>query len=252
MSMTDQLSLEVVFSPKLYEHKLTSGSFVTVVVDILRATTSMCAALDFGVTSIIPVAGSAVARKYKEKGFLVACERDGRILDFADIGNSPSEFLKSELRGQDIVFSTTNGTKTIEKAADADTVTIGSFLNISALADWLIGQNKNVIILCAAWKNLFNLEDTVFAGALSEKLMASGRYTTVCDSTKAALDLWEKASSDLPGYLSKSSHRNRLKHLVSEWDYNYTLTPDSSTVIPVLREGSLVSYPAASHSETKN
>ncbi len=242
MQSVDQYTLEVVFSPKLYEYKLTAPPFIAVVVDILRATTSMCAALEYGVASIIPVAGADIAREYKKRGFLVACERDGHVLDFADIGNSPSEFLKSELVNKDIVFSTTNGTRTIERAVDADCLVIGSFLNITALSDWLVRQNKNVVILCAAWKNLFNLEDAVFAGALSKKMISAGKFITHCDSAKAAMDLWQAARHDLPQYLSKSSHRNRLRHLVSEWDYHYTLRPDSSAIIPVLKDGKLISH----------
>ena len=239
---TNQRTLEVVFSPRLYEHKLTKENFVTVVVDILRATTSICAALDHGVKEIIPVSGVEEARKHKHNGQVVACERDGAILDFADIGNSASEFMRDELIGKTIVFSTTNGTKIINMAKDADQVVVGSFVNLSSLGVWLKQQDKNVVIFCAAWKNLFNLEDTVFAGALSELLMEGNHFETVCDSVKGAIDLWHKAKADLPDYLSKSSHRNRLKHLVSDEDFRYTTQIDSTEVIPILKENRLIAY----------
>lgn len=226
-------TVEVCFSPRLYEHKLTSGNFVTVAVDILRATTSICAAFDHGVKEIIPVSGLEEAKKFKKKGFFVACERNGQIMDFADIGNSASDFIRDDLVGQRVVFSTTNGTKTINMARDAEEVLIGSFVNIQAVADYLINKKQNVVIFCAAWKNLFNLEDSVFAGALAELLLSHG-FSTVCDSTHGAVDLWQRAKKDLKKYLSKSSHRNRLKHLVSEEDFNYTITQNSTKVIPVL------------------
>ncbi len=230
----EKFSVEVSFSPKLYEHKLTDKNFITVVVDILRASTSICAALAHGVHEIIPVEGIEHIEKYKQQGFIAACERNGHVVDIADMGNSASEFLDDRLIGKSIVFSTTNGTRIVNMARDADMVVIGSFLNMNALASWLKDQHKNVVIFCAAWKNLFNLEDSVFAGALAELLLEDKCFDTTCDSTKAAIDLWHHAKPDLKYYLSKSSHRNRLKHLVSEEDFLYTLTPDSTDVIPVL------------------
>jgi len=230
-------TIEVSFSPVLYDYKLTRDNFITVIVDILRATTSVCAALEHGVSSVIPVAGVEIAKKYKKRGFLVACERDGKVPDFADMGNSPSDFLKEDYKGKEIVFSTTNGTQSVQKARDSDLIVLGSFVNLSSLSEWIISREKNVVIFCAAWKNLFNLEDSVFAGALTEKLLDSGKFVTQCDSARAAIDLWDHAKTDLFCYLSKSSHRNRLKHLVSDSDYQYTVTLDSTTVVPVLIEG---------------
>jgi len=234
-------SVEVCFSPALYKFKLTKEGFITVIVDILRASTSICSALDHGVKSIIPVNGIEEAKEYKKNGYTVACERDGNVLDFADIGNSPSDFIREDLKDVTIAFSTTNGTQAVNLASDADEVVIGSFINLSALAQWLTRQNKNVVILCAAWKNLFNLEDATFAGALSTLLVKTGSYDTECDSAKASMDLWKLASNNPGTYLSKSSHRNRLKHLVSDQDYMYTVTPDISTTIPVFCGDKLVS-----------
>lgn len=232
--MSTNPTVEVCFSPRLYEHKLTSGKFTTVVVDILRASTSICAAFDHGVRTIIPVSGLDEARELKQKGFFVACERNGEIMDFADIGNSASDFIRDDLVGETVVFSTTNGTKTINMARDAAEVLIGSFVNIKALGDYLIRKNENVVIFCAAWKNLFNLEDSVFAGALAESMLDNG-FTTVCDSALGAVDLWHRANPDLEKYLSRSSHRNRLRHLVSDEDFRYTVTLNSTNVIPVLK-----------------
>lgn len=234
MDSTEKLTIEVCFSPKLYEHKLTQDHFITVIVDILRATTSICAALENGVKEIVPVGGVNEAYAYKHNGHIVACERNGKILDFADIGNSASEFLHENLRGKTVIFSTTNGTNTIKTAGDADEIVAGSFVNISALSRWLLHKKKNVVIFCAAWQNRFNLEDSVFAGALAEKLIENHGFTTTCDSALGAMDLWHQAKQDLHKYLAKTSHRNRLKHLVSDEDFDYTVTPDTSMVVPVL------------------
>ncbi|MCG8310843.1 MAG: 2-phosphosulfolactate phosphatase [Cytophagales bacterium] len=226
-------SVEVCFSPMLYGHKLTDGKFVTVVVDILRATTSICAAFDHGVKEIIPVSGLEEAKDMKKKGYFVACERNGQVMDFADLGNSASDFIRDDIVGQQVVFSTTNGTKTIHMARDAGEVLIGSFVNIQALADYLIEKKEPVVIFCAAWKGLFNLEDSVFSGALAQILLNNG-FSTVCDSVLGSVDLWKRANQDLKKYLSKSSHRNRLKHLVSDEDFTYTVTLNSTRVVPFL------------------
>lgn len=234
-------SVEVCFSPPLYQYKLTKDDFVTVVVDVLRATTSICAALDYGIKEILPVKGVDVARKKKEAGYIVACERDGKVLDFADIGNSASDFRKDELIGKTVVFSTTNGTQAIKMSADADQVLAGAFSNLDALSQYLLDQKKNVVILCSAWKNLVNLEDSVFAGALAAQILQNPAYDTECDSAKASLDLWQQARHDLKGYLSKASHRHRLKHLVSDEDWDYTVRCNTAPVIPVYENEKIIS-----------
>ncbi len=238
ITMVSSPTVEVCFSPRLYKYKLTKAPFTAVIVDILRATTSICAAFDHGVKEIIPVAGLDEARAMKNKGFMVACERNGKVLDFADMGNSASDFRRDDLIGKTVVFSTTNGTKTIHMAHDASEILIGAFVNIDTLADHLMKKGQNVVIICAAWKNLFNLEDSVFAGALAKRLLSQG-FETFCDSALASVDLWEKAKNDLKGYLSKSSHRNRLKHLVSDEDFTYTVTLNLTGVVPRLQGDSL-------------
>ncbi len=240
----ENYQVEVCFSPVLYKDKLTKKNFIAVVVDILRASTSICAALDHGVKEIIPVEGVNEAREFKKRGYTVACERDGNVLDFADVGNSPSDFLHRSFKDSTIAYSTTNGTRTIRLASDADEIVIGSFVNLSSLANWLISRKKNVVILCAAWKNLFNLEDSAFAGALTEKLMAEPHFHTTCDSAKASLDLWSLARNDLGGYLGKSSHRNRLKHLVSDEDFRYTVSIDATRVIPYFQNDVIINLEA--------
>src|SRR5690554_6495457 len=188
-------SLEVCYSPALFDfHK--NKDAIVVVVDVLRATSSICTAFANGVSSIIPVQSKEEALSYKNKGFVIAAERDGLILDFADLGNSPYNFSEELVQGKNVVYSTTNGTKTIQTAAsESKAVVIGAFSNISALTEWLIKQQTPVVILCAGWKNRYNIEDTVFAGALSERLLSSTLYTSICDSTTAAIDMWNNHKS---------------------------------------------------------
>ncbi len=239
--MTSPLrALDTCFSPALYEPKLHLDA-VVVVIDILRASSAICTAFANGASSIIPVAGIDEARDYKEKGFLVAAERDGFVLDFADFGNSPFNFTNERVRDKTIVYSTTNGTGIINLASSSFRIVIGSFLNIDALSEWLIGLDKNVMLFCAGWKNRFNLEDTVFAGALAERLMQSGKYSTICDSTLASIDLWSFAKPDPRTYIEKAAQRTRLKEKKLDDCIDFCLTTGFTSIIPVMIDGSLVS-----------
>lgn len=233
-------SLEVCFSPALFPTYDAKDKMV-VLVDILRATTTICAALHHGVKKIIPVASVEEARAYKEKGYMVAGERDGKVLDFADFGNSPYNFMNDQVIGKTIVYSTTNGTRAISMADGCHELLIGSYLNLSVIAGYLTRSERDVIIYCSGWKNKFNLEDTLFAGALAEKLIGSDHYTTQCDSVTAALDLWSIAKKDLMTYIQKAAHRERLRRLGLDDVLEYCHTPDSAPVLPFYADHAIVS-----------
>ncbi len=202
-------SVDVCFSPLLYPVHENKNAIV-VVVDILRASSSICAAFMNNVNSIIPVSTLEEARNYKDKGFIVAAERDGIKIDFADFGNSPQHFTKERVAGKTIVYSTTNGTKIIKMAAESKLALIGAFSNLDALANFLIRQNNDVVIFCAGWKKRFNLEDSLFAGALSEILINSNQFSALCDATLASIDLWNTAKLDVAKYTNKLTWTARL------------------------------------------
>jgi 2-phosphosulfolactate phosphatase len=231
--------LETCFSPALFESENHTDSIV-VIIDVLRASSAICTAFANGAAKIIPVAEVAEAREYKSKGFLVAAERDGYVLDFADFGNSPFNFTVDRVIDKTIVYSTTNGTALINLASSAYKTVIGSFLNLSILTQWLTDQNRDVLLFCAGWKNRFNLEDTVCAGAFAERLIKSGAFSTICDSTHAAIDLWSLASPDPLGYIEKAAQRSRLRDKNLDDCIEYCLTPDIKPVIPVMKNGSLI------------
>lgn len=215
--ITPPRTIEVCFSPALFPFKVTKEKFIVVIIDVLRATTSFCAALDNGADCIIPLASVEEARIYKNKGYLVAGERDGSKIDFADFGNSPAGFATPVIRGRAIAYTTTNGTQAIELAKGSDSIVLASFSNLGAIARWLKEQDKNIIILCSGWKNTFSSEDSVCAGALTLELMKSGSYRMNNDSSYAAYDLWNAAKIDLLGYMQKASHYQRLeKHGIGD------------------------------------
>ena len=231
--------LEICLTPALYPCHSSSGVNV-VIIDILRATSSICTAFMNGAEKLIPVGDPDTLREYKEKGYVVSGERDGITLDFADFGNSPSNFTNERVQGKTVVYTTTNGTKSIMMASNSHSVTIGAYLNISALSGWLVKQNRDVLLFCAGWKNRFNLEDTLFAGAMSRKLLDSGCFRTECDSVEAALDLWKIAEPDLLGYIKKAAQYTRLKIKNLDEAIPYCHTSDLTNVIPLLDGDGLI------------
>ena len=226
-------SVEVCFSPAIFP-RFENPEANVVVVDILRATSAIVTAFMNGVNHIIPVGTLEEAKAMKGKGYIVAAERDGIVRDFADFGNSPYNFKEEIVKDKEIAYSTTNGTQAIHTASNCHSVSIGAYLNLTALANWLIKENRNVIILCAAWKDKFNLEDTVYAGALSELLLNHHDFETICDSTYAAIDLWTLAKQDIMKYIDKAAQRSRLQKNGLDDVIEYCHTHDLTDIIPIL------------------
>ncbi len=237
--MDTRKNIEVCFTPGEYSYFKDEFEIV-VVIDVLRATSAICAAFHNGIESIIPVPTVEEAWEYKQKGYLAGAERKGQIVDGFDFGNSPFSYMKEEFRGKEVVLTTTNGTKSLDVAKDAETVVVGSFLNLDTLSKWLSEQNKNVLCLCSGWQDKFNLEDTICAGAISEYLISTGRFISVEDSSIAAKYLYLSAKDNYLGYLKSSSHRRRLKNLNLNEDIKYCLTPNQTDIIPILKNGKLV------------
>jgi len=233
--------IEVCLTNSLFGNYETENRTV-VVADILRATTAVCTAFKNGAEKLIPVSTVAEARKMKEKGYIVAAEREGEKLDFADYGNSPFNFTEENVKGKTIVYSTTNGTSAMQMAGGASLVVIGSFINLSSLCGWLNEKGMAVTVLCAGRKGRFCLEDAVFAGALCEKLIQTGNFYSACDSAFASMTLWSSARSDLKGYLENARQRHRLKKKGLDNILDYTYTPDTTSVVPVLTGNCLVGY----------
>jgi 2-phosphosulfolactate phosphatase len=234
-----KMNIEVCYTPQAYNlfHKDNS---IVVVIDIFRATSAIVTAFYNGVSKMIPVATVEEAREYQKNGFMAAAERDGEVIEGFELGNSPFGYMNSKVKGKTIAISTTNGTQAIEASRKASKILVGSFLNLDVLCEYLASQKKDVILVCAGWKNKFNLEDTIFAGAVVNKLTTESGFEITCDSAIASNHLYIIAKDDLFEFLSNSSHRNRLAKLDLERDIKYCLTPNQCPVIPVMEGKYLV------------
>ncbi|MDI1356345.1 MAG: 2-phosphosulfolactate phosphatase [bacterium] len=235
------MNIEVCFSPQSYSLFHKEGA-VVVVIDIFRASSAITTAFFHGVSKMIPVATLEEAAKYKAEGFLVAAERNAEIVKGFDLGNSPFGYMSAKVKGKTIAITTSNGTMAINEARNASKVVIGSFLNFDVMVEFLKKEKKDVLFLCSGWKNKFNLEDTLYAGAVAESLIYKYGFTTSCDSTIAAVELYNLSKHDMYGFLGTSSHRNRLAKLDLERDIRYCLTPNQCPVIPILEGKFLVKH----------
>jgi 2-phosphosulfolactate phosphatase len=226
--------IETILTPALYPFRKMNGDHNVVVVDILRATTSICTAIANGAKALIPVRTIEEAKEYKDKGYLVAGERIEDTFPFADWGNSALEFTKERVEGNEIVHSTTNGTGAIclTQTSNPHQILIGSFCNLSALADYLIKQDRDVQILCSGWNNTFALEDAVFAGALAEEILKADNFENKNDSTQCVLELWRASKDNLREYMEKASHIHRLRKLNMDDVFEYTFMLNTCNVVP--------------------
>ena len=229
-------TIDVCLSPDLM-HLYPVQDKTVVVVDILRATSCMTTAFAHGIKSITPFAKLEDCMAMKEQQYVTAGERDGKKVEGFDLGNSPFEYMDEKLKGAKIAFTTTNGTQAIAKSEGAKEIIIGSFLNLSAVTDYLRRGDNNVLVVCAGWKGKVNLEDTIFAGAVVE--MLKDQIHSDCDAPLAAQHLYTLAMDDLEGFLKNSSHVMRLAKLNIHKDIRFCLTPDQYNVVPMLKNGAL-------------
>ena len=231
--------IEVCLTPALLHlHRGNIEQCIVVVIDIFRATSSICYGIENGAEAIIPVATIETCRSYSHTDYLLAAERNGEVVEGFDFGNSPFAYAKEKVGGKTVVLTTTNGTYAINESREASKIVIGSFLNLASLCNWLDEQEEDILLLCAGWKHQFNLEDTLFAGAVVHHLKDKGYKFD--DAGIAACDLYELAKGNLSAYLKKSSHSERLKKLGIEEDVEFCLNLNLTTSIPVLEGDRLV------------
>ena len=229
-------------SPALINIYDISNSIV-VIIDVLRATSTITTALYNGAASVIPVATvPRCVELGKALGGITAGERDGKVAEGLSYGNSPFEYPRDFIEGKVLVLTTTNGTKLLHMALDqgADEIITGSFPNLSAVCDYLIKSGKDVVLGCSAWKDRINIEDTLFAGAVVSRVKE--HFTIECDSSKLAESLYHEAGIDRFEFMQKrnATHYQRLMRYELENDIRYCLTEDVANVLPIFHDDRLV------------
>jgi len=244
--MTDNKPvLHTSLSPALL-HLYDVSNAVVVIIDVLRATSTIATALYNGARCVIPVDSVPKCIELgRQLHAITAGERDGQIAEGLEYGNSPFEYPPSFIGGQTLVLTTTNGTKLLHMALDkgAGHIVTGSFPNLDAVCSYVLAQRQNVILGCAAWKDRVNIEDTLFAGAVINRVKE--HFSINCDSSQMAETMYTNAKNDLYGFMKQkdASHYHRLTNYGLEKDIRYCLTPGGANVLPIYEEGKLVAHP---------
>ena len=235
--MPDKPAISVCLSPLLANLYDFQGK-IAVVVDVLRATTTIVTAFEYGIKSILPVDSIEACRDFQFQGYIGAAEREGKKVKGFELGNSPFDYFNPCYAGKKIVFTTTNGTRTISTIKKAHQVIFGAFINLNAVAGNLTMHKKNTIIVCAGWEGEVNLEDTLFAGALIKKLRSS--FVPEGDAAVLSYNLYKLGEKDLAGFLEESSHVRRLKKLGLQKDIDFCLNLNKYDSVPELVNGEII------------
>lgn len=216
-----------------------------VVIDVLRATTTICAALNAGARAVIPASerGKAgdIRVKIGSENSILAGERDGVKIESFDLGNSPLEFTRETVEGKFIILCTTNGTPVLEHATKGKKVYCAALVNISSIAGEVFRQNSDLIIVCSGKEGEFSTEDTLCAGKLIDILQTEHKIKTrLNDAGSLALLLYKNNSANLARAVADGEHGRYLSSIGFDSDIEFASRVDTIEIIPTLVDGQLV------------
>lgn len=224
-----------------------------VVIDVLRAGTTIAAALANGAKEVIPVESVEAAVKISASLFgdvvLLGGERGGKIVEGFHLGNSPSEYAEDVVKGKSIVFTTTNGAPAMSKGRYAKQMAIASFVNVARVVDFVRNIKEDIIIVCAGNQSAtggFSLEDTVCAGMIIHEVKQGNTGAAeLSDSASASLILYQSFARDISKMLGESEHGKHLTEIGFKDDLKTCASIDSIPVLPLL-SGSVIRLPQGS------
>jgi 2-phosphosulfolactate phosphatase len=236
----------VLFSPVTADELFFTGKTV-IVIDVLRASTTIVTALQNGAKEVVPVATVEFGVKISGGMFggqtLLGGERNTRKVEGFALGNSPLEYTPEIVSGKTIILYTTNGSKAIVKAKFSGNLFICSYMNLSAVADHILKNGEDFEILCAGNSNTFSLEDSVCAGRLIHEIMNRKEEIIITDTAKVSVSLNKSFGINPLKMLSETEHGKLLLQNGFEEDLKYTAAVDTSNVIPYLAMNVLKSLP---------
>ena len=234
--------LSVCLSPKLFECYNTENNII-VIIDLFRATSVISTAFEYGISKIIPVTSLGDALKFKnKKNHILAAERNTKLVEGFDYGNSPYHYMEKNIKGKTLVLTTTNGTKAINLAKGNKIIT-ASYINFHSVVNYLNSTTNDVTILCSGWKNFLNLEDTILAGHISQVLMKNGLFSSDCESVTISKQMYLNSKIDILEFLSNSAYRKRNNSEELIRDTEFCLSPKiKSQIIPMFEDNYLIPY----------
>ena len=234
-------SVETLFIPEEIKNTELAGKLV-VVIDVLRASSTIVTALANGCRGFIPILSPKQAREeaqqFEKERVLLGGEREGKKIEGFDLGNSPREYKREVVKDKTVIFSTTNGVKTLEMVKDARRIIIGSFLNLQAVCNYCTNYQGDILIICAGKEGKYSLEDTACAGTLVDSLknILSDTHQQ-SDANLTALLVYEKFNNNTLAILRKSQHGRYLENIGLGEDLKFCSQVDFFHIVPIFREG---------------
>jgi len=215
-----------------------------VVIDVLRACTTMITAIDNGAKGIIPVenmdAAGRISQSLDSPQYLLCGEKDGKKIEGYHLGNAPLEYTPDMVEGKTVILNTTNGTKAVKKAVSAEKLIIGSFLNMNKVVEELRTAEESIAIICSGWRGRLSLEDMLCAGNIVYDYYDGDLPECMPDSVNIAFGLYQKFGDDLEGMIMQSSHARRLHDIISPEDITYSCKVNYTDALPILEDGMII------------
>jgi 2-phosphosulfolactate phosphatase len=212
------------------------GGVTALVIDVLRASTTIITALANGCRAIVPVADPLDARRRAGErwsdGVLVAGEQRGEPIPGFDLGNSPVEFGTVQLRGKTVFFTTSNGTRALLAARAAEAIGVAALVNVTAAAAWAAAGGRDVAILCAGSRGARSLEDLTCAGLLVDRILAATPGAVLTDAAREALDTGRRYVGDVGRLKRDAPWARRLIAAGRSADVDACLRLDTTTLVP--------------------
>src|SRR5699024_7660738 len=232
--------INVFFSSQSFQEEDLRDKTV-VIIDVLRASSTIVTALEHGAKGVISVADMSDASKISQNldspHYLLCGEKDGVKIEGYDLGNSPLNYTAETVDGKTIILNTTNGTKAIQRSALAHKIMIGSFLNLEVIVEQLAEAENDIALICAGWRGSMAFEDLLCAGNIISDLANDEPEGEMKDGAKVASSLYEKFGNEVEQTIKSSDYAQRLKEVVSDEDLSYCCQRDGMQVLPVMNEG---------------
>ncbi len=230
------MRVDVAFTPAALPAATLAGA-TALVVDVLRASTTLVTALAHGCLGVLPVAEVEEARRRAGglPGALLAGERGGDPPEGFDLGNSPLEFTPARVDGRLIVFTTSNGTRALLAARPATAVAVAAFVNLTAAADWALDQGRNLVVVCAGELGERSVEDEICAGLLVDRVLSVEPGAVAGPAAAEAAGAARPYAKDLARLAQEAPHARHLATHGRGPDVAACLTLDRFTMVPIYR-----------------
>jgi 2-phosphosulfolactate phosphatase len=214
-----------------------------VVIDVLRACSTIVTALANGARAVLPVTdmteAGRIASNLDRDVYRLGGEQGGEKIEGYDLGNSPHDYTRETVEERDVILNTSNGTLALARAQSADELLVGCFLNAERVVERVRAAGRDVTLVCAGQSGRISLEDTLCAGLLLHRLWGGDEPTVTTDTAHVAFSQYVRDRDDVAGALRRSDNARRLADLGAEEDVRYCMDVDALPLLPRFSENRL-------------